>query len=175
MRRRQDPKCFAAIISIASRDAAKTLGVLRTMRPPYDMESATRICVTMPRMATNTRARKTFGASAERVAALHLEQHGYRILARNVRTRYGEIDLIAEDADGIAFVEVKARRGRAYGAPEEALTPRKQLKLVQLADAFIAAHEMFSDKAWRIDVVALELDQNGKLVRLELVKNAVQM
>src|SRR5581483_956026 len=122
-----------------------------------------------------TRARKNFGDSAERVAALHLEQHGYQILARNVRTRYGEIDLVAQDADGIAFVEVKARRGREHGAPEEALTPRKQLKLVQLGDAFIAENDMFADQAWRIDVVAVELDREGKLIRIEIIKNAVQM
>lgn len=128
----------------------------------------------MPRMAVS-RARKEFGDSAERVAALYLEQNGYRILARNVRTRYGEIDIIAEDADGIAFVEVKARRTRKYGAPEEALTPRKQLKLVQLADAFIAENEMFADRAWRIDVAAIELDTSGKLIRTEIIKNAVQM
>ncbi len=121
------------------------------------------------------RAHKNFGDSAERVAALHLEQNGYRLLARNVRTRYGEIDLIAEDKDGIAFVEVKARRTRAHGAPEEALTPRKQLKLVQLADAFIAEHELFQDKAWRIDLVAVELDKTGKLIRVEVIKNAVQL
>lgn len=126
-------------------------------------------------MATPTRARKNFGDSAERLAALHLEQNGYRILARNVRTRYGEIDLIAEDRDGIAFVEVKARRGQSHGAPEEALTPRKQLKLVQLGDAFIAENQIYADRAWRIDVVAVELDKTGKLIRLELIRNAVQM
>lgn len=134
-------------------------------------------------MNPNPRARKNFGASAERVAALRLEQNGYNILARNVRTRYGEIDLIAEDADGIAFVEVKARRGRGYGAPEEALTPRKQLKLIQLAEAFIAENENvilngvknLSNKSWRIDVVAIELDKSGKLIRLDIIKNAVQM
>lgn len=126
-------------------------------------------------MAANTRARKNFGDSAERIAALQLEQNGYRILARNVRTRYGEIDLVAQDADGIAFVEVKARRTRNHGAPEEALTPRKQLKLVQLGDAFIADHELFHDKAWRIDVVAIELDKTGKLIRVEIIKNAAQM
>ncbi len=126
-------------------------------------------------MATTSRARKNFGDSAERVAALHLEQNGYRVIARNVRTRHGEIDIIAEDNDGLAFVEVKARRTRKYGAPEEALTPRKQLKLVQLADSFIAANEMFAEKAWRIDVVAIELDKTGKLIRLEVIKNAVEM
>jgi putative endonuclease len=82
---------------------------------------------------------------------------------------------VAEDADGVAFVEVKARRTRSYGAPEEALTPRKQLKLVQLGDAFIAENDVFADKAWRIDVVAIELDKAGKLVRVEVIKNAVQM
>lgn len=106
---------------------------------------------------------------------MHLEQNGYRVLARNVRTRYGEIDIVAQDADGIAFVEVKARRTRAHGAPEEALTPRKQLKLVQLGDAFIAENKPYQDKAWRIDVVAVELDREGKLIRLEVIKNAVQM
>lgn len=122
-----------------------------------------------------SRARKNFGDSAERVAALHLEQQGYRILARNVRTRAGELDLIAEDADGLAFVEVKARRGRAYGAPEEAITPRKQLQLVKLADAFIAEHQVYADRPWRIDVVAIELDRAGKLARIEIIKNAVAL
>jgi putative endonuclease len=126
-------------------------------------------------VATNSNARKDFGDSAERVAALHLEQNGYRIVARNVRTRYGEIDLVAEDRDGLAFVEVKARRGRGHGAPEEALTPRKQLKLVQLASAFVSENELFSNYAWRIDVVAVELDRAGKLTRVEIIKNAVQV
>lgn len=126
-------------------------------------------------MALDTRARKNFGDSAERVAALHLEQNGYQIIARNVRTRYGEIDLVAQDADGLAFVEVKARRGRSHGAPEEAVTPRKQLKLVQLGDAFVAENEAFANHAWRIDVVAVELDRAGKLIRVEIIKNAVQM
>lgn len=126
-------------------------------------------------MPATTRARKNFGDSAERVAALHLEQHGYRILARNVRTRAGEIDIIAEDADGLAFVEVKARSGTGYGAPEEAITPRKQLQLVKLADAFVAEHAIYQDRPWRIDVVAVELDRTGKLIRLNLIKNAVQI
>lgn len=126
-------------------------------------------------MSPFSRARKNFGDSAERVAALHLEQNGYRILARNVRTRAGELDLIAEDADGLAFVEVKARRGRNYGAPEEAITPRKQLQLVKLADAFIAEHQIYAERPWRIDVVAVELDHAGKLIRVDVIKNAVEM
>src|SRR5512142_907295 len=110
-------------------------------------------------MSENTRARKNLGDSTERVAALYLEQHGCRILARNVRTREGEIDLIAEDADGLAFVEVKARRGTTFGTPEEAITPRKQLQLVRLAEAFMANEPSLANRAWRIDVVAIQLDR----------------
>jgi len=126
-------------------------------------------------VSTITRARKNFGDSAERVAALYLEQRGYNILARNVRTRAGEIDIVAEDADGLAFVEVKARRGTTHGAPEEAITPRKQLQLVNLADAFMAEQAAFTGKAWRIDVVVMELDRAGKVARIELIRNAVQL
>lgn len=124
-------------------------------------------------MSDDTRARKNFGDSAERVAALFLQARGYKIIARNWRTRAGEIDLVAEDVEGLAFVEVKARRGAAYGAPEEALTPRKQLRLVHLADVFIARHPALANKSWRIDVVAIELDRGGKVIRIEVIKNAV--
>ncbi len=126
-------------------------------------------------MSFTSRARKNLGDSAERVAALYLEQHGYSILARNVRTRAGEIDLVAKDAHGLAFVEVKARRGAAYGRPEEAVTPRKQIQLVNLADAFLAEQPEFAGSPWRIDVVAVELDRAGKIVRVELFKYAVQV
>lgn len=126
-------------------------------------------------MSPVSRARKEFGDSAERVAALYLEQHGFKIIARNVRTRQGEIDLVAQDAQGLAFVEVKARRGAAYGVPEEAITPRKQIRLVNLADAFLSEQKEFAGFPWRIDVVAIELDRAGRVVRIDHIKNAVQM
>jgi putative endonuclease len=126
-------------------------------------------------MSPSSRARKTLGDSAERVAALYLEQHGHKILARNVRTRAGEIDLIAEDGAELAFVEVKARRGTAYGTPEEAITPRKQIRLANLADAFMAQQPEFAGRPWRIDVVAIQLDRAGKIVRINHIKNAVTL
>lgn len=126
-------------------------------------------------MTQPPRARKNLGDSAERVAAMYLEQHGCTILARNVRTRAGEIDLIARDGEEIAFVEVKARRGTTYGAPEEAITPRKQIQLVNLAEAFMAQQTEFVDRPWRIDVVAIQLDRAGKVVRLNHVKHAVML
>src|SRR5712691_11634711 len=97
-----------------------------------------------------SRARKNLGDSGERVAALFLEQRGYKILERNFWTRGGEIDLIAEDADGIAFVEVRARRGDAMGAPEESLTPRKRARLIAMAHEFLSRRAEFAEPAWRI-------------------------
>lgn len=121
-----------------------------------------------------TRARKNLGDSGERLAALFLEQRGYTIITRNFRTRAGEMDLIAQDADGLAFVEVRTRRGDQMGTPEESLTPRKRARLIQVAQEFLATHNEYADSAWRIDLVAIELDRAGKIVRMDVIKSAVE-
>ncbi len=115
--------------------------------------------------------RKRLGAWGERIAATHLEAAGYHIVARNWRCRQGEIDLVARAGKMLVFVEVKTRRGRRMGAPEEALTPRKTRKLIQLAQLYLAEYDL--DVAWRIDLVAVELDKTGKLLRCEHIPNAV--
>ena len=125
-------------------------------------------------MTKTSRARKNLGDSGERVAAMFLEQRGYRILARNFRTRVGEMDLIAEDADGLAFVEVRTRRGDALGSPEESLTPRKRARLLTVAQEFLQGHEECADRAWRIDLVAIELDRAGRIARMDVIKGAVE-
>jgi len=126
-------------------------------------------------MANRTRAHKNLGDSTERVAALYLEEQGCRIIGRNVRIRQGEIDLIAQDAGGLAFIEVKARRGTAFGTPEEAITPRKQIRMVALAEAFLSRQPEFEGHPWRIDVIAIQLDRSGKVIRINHIKNAVQL
>ena len=116
-------------------------------------------------MPVTTRARKNFGDSAERLAALHLEQQGYRILAATSARATAKLTLSPKMPPGLPLSKSKRAGVRVHGAPEEAITPRKQLKLVQLGDAFIAENEIFHDRAWRIDVVAVELDRTGKLIR----------
>lgn len=115
--------------------------------------------------------RKQLGAWGESVAATRLEAEGYRIVTRNWRCRQGEIDLIAQAGEILVFVEVKTRRGRSMGTPEEALTPQKSQKLIQLAQLYLAEHDL--DVDWRIDLVAVELDTSGKLLRCEHIPNAV--
>ena len=118
-----------------------------------------------------TTSRKKLGEWGESVAAIHLQAKGYEIIKRNWRTSLGEIDIVARKEDGYIFVEVKTRRGRGMGSPEEGLTRKKSKKLVNLALIYMAEIELDTD--WRIDLVAVELDKSGKLIRCEHIPNAV--
>ncbi len=127
--------------------------------------------------ATNNRkkpdtARQGLGRTGERLAAEELSRRGYHILEKNFRCSYGEIDLVAEDAQDLIFVEVKTRRGSAYGLPEEAVTLRKQRKIVQVASYYLDLHTC-SERSWRIDVVAVQLDRGGKPEEIRVYQHAV--
>lgn len=90
-------------------------------------------------------------------AARALRACGYRILARRWRIPAGEIDLIAEDADGYAFIEVKTRWGSHFGQPEESVTPRKLAHLHRAAERWLLAQVGDAPVAWRVDVVAVAM------------------
>ena len=117
-------------------------------------------------------ARQGLGRTGERLAAEELSRRGYHILEKNFRCSYGEIDLVAEDAQDLIFVEVKTRRGSAYGLPEEAVTLRKQRKIVQVASYYLDLHTC-SERSWRIDVVAVQLDRGGKPEEIRVYQHAV--
>lgn len=117
-------------------------------------------------------SRRRLGQWGENVAALQLEAKGLVLIERNWRCRDGEIDLVARDGEVVVFVEVKTRRGREFGAPEEALTSRKAQKLMHLGQLYMAEHEM-DDVNWRIDLVAVELDGRGRLLRCDHIPDAV--
>ena len=104
--------------------------------------------------------RSKLGAQGESIAAAHLEASGLRIIERNFRTRYGEVDLVAEDGDAIVFVEVKTRRGSAYGSPEESVTPKKRERLVTTAETYLQQHGLEQSHR-RVDVVGIVLRPNG--------------
>jgi len=116
--------------------------------------------------------RKKLGAWGEDLAAQKLEGDGYEILHRNWRCARGEIDLVARAGETLVFVEVKTRRGRNMGAPEAGLTTYKANKLLQLGELYVQQHKL-ADLNWRIDLVAVELDPRGKLLRCEHIPNAV--
>jgi len=96
------------------------------------------------------------GKIGEDLSASYLQKQGYRILARNYKARYGEIDIVAVKDAVLVFIEVKTRSDDSFGAPEEAVTPRKLREVVQTAEYFKLAHADLPD-AMRIDVIGIQL------------------
>jgi putative endonuclease len=113
------------------------------------------------------------GASAEALAASLLERQGYRLLARNYRCAVGELDLVARDGSEIVFVEVRARQVGSMVGPEESITARKQQRVLRAAEHYLSTQGMH-DAAWRVDVVAVEVDRAGRVVRAEHLRSVVQ-
>lgn len=124
-----------------------------------------------------TRPTDRLGRSGERLAADYLQGRGYELVARNVRRREGEVDLIALDGavEGgtLVFVEVKLRRPGQAGRAIEALSPAKQRRLRDLALAYAAEHPELPEQQ-RIDVVAIDLGEDGSVASFEHVVNAVE-
>ena len=82
------------------------------------------------------RAQLPLGPRGERAAEKYLRRDGYRIVARNFRAAGAEIDIVAMDGETLVFVEVKTRRSREAGAPEEAVDERKQKQIRRAAEIF---------------------------------------
>lgn len=113
-----------------------------------------------------SQSRQELGRWGEAHAAEYLVDQGYTIVARNERTPYGEIDLVAQKVSGptaesresqelLVFVEVKTRTSQSFGYPEEAVTPRKQINLISAAQHYLQEHPDLN-LDWRIDVISIE-------------------
>lgn len=99
---------------------------------------------------------RSTGLWGESLAADYLASNGYDILERNVRTPYGEIDLVTRQASVTVFVEVKTRRSTRYGNPEESITAAKRLHLLSAIESYLQIHPEL-DGEWRVDVIALQI------------------
>lgn len=123
-------------------------------------------------LAPGPNPRRAFGDLGERLALQHLRANNYRIRETNYRVgAAGEIDIIAEQDATIVFIEVKARRGSRMGTATEAVTPRKQQRLIALAEAYAAEYSL--DVGLRIDVIAIDFAPDGRLLSLKHYENAV--
>ncbi len=109
----------------------------------------------------------TLGQQGEEIARRYLRSHGYRIVARNWRCRFGEIDLIARDGETLAFIEVKTRTGTGFGGAEGAVTPHKRARLIATARQYMS--EIGAEIAMRFDVVAITAG------RVKLYKDAFRV
>lgn len=108
-------------------------------------------------VAAVTLDRQRCGRDGEARAAAFLEARGVTILARNVRSHAGEIDLVALDGTTLVFCEIRTRRSRAQGGALESVTPAKQRQVVRVAEHFLARHPRLAACPIRFDVVAIDL------------------
>jgi putative endonuclease len=114
-----------------------------------------------------SRTRVKLGQQGENLAAEELVRSGYEIVARNWRCQIGEVDIVARRDDVVHFFEVRTRRGREYGTPEESVTPAKRQRMIDVALTYLGEHGL-TDTDWRVGFVAVELDRAGQLARLEV-------
>lgn len=114
-----------------------------------------------------------FGRSSEDAAAVFLRNKGYKILRTNYRVKFGEIDIIAEEASAICFIEVKSRVDCSLGHPKEALTPRKQDKISRAALAYLKENRLLNHSA-RFDVLSI-IKGGDNQIDFELIKDAFEL
>jgi putative endonuclease len=126
--------------------------------------------------------RQSFGKWGEAYAVKYLSEKGYTIMARNVHTPYGELDIIArqtsrspketraEDEPMIVFVEVKTRSSKKFGLPEEAITNRKQEHLLNAAQFYLMENPQIEGD-WRVDVIAIQRSAEMNEPALEHFEN----
>lgn len=113
-------------------------------------------------------ARQDLGAFGERLAVARLEAEGMTIIAQNVRTKAGEIDIVAQDGWDVVFVEVRTRRG-APGASGESLDGRKVTRMWQCALEYCEREEIAPVRA-RVDAVLVELEAGGRVSAIDHIK-----
>lgn len=111
------------------------------------------------------------GKRGEDIAVAHLKKKGYEILERNYRCLFGEVDIIAKDADTIVFVEVKSRRSERFGEPQMAVGLEKQRKLSRISWKYLEEKRLYPCNA-RFDVVAVKILPEGE--NIELIQNAFE-
>ena len=117
--------------------------------------------------------RQQVGKLGEKAAQKFLKRRGYRIRETGFRCRRGEIDIIAQQKDYLVFVEVRSKSNLDFGTPEESITQAKKEKLIASALTYTTTHQHIPS-LWRIDFIAVELDDKGKIKRIELIENAIE-
>jgi len=116
-------------------------------------------------------SRRATGINGEEAAARFLARSGYAIVDRNVRTRAGEIDLVARDGATLVFVEVKTRRDMEGDPPQAAVNTRKQSRLGRLAQGYLKLKRIRHTPC-RFDVVSVIFNDGGDVKAIRHIPNA---
>jgi len=116
-------------------------------------------------------AKRRLGDFGEAEARRYLEAEGWEWLAANWICPHGELDLVMRDGDEVVFVEVKTRRGEGSGRAEEGVSPAKLRRVFLAAELFLQQGGGFDDLIWRVDLLALTLNDSGAIQRVTHVEN----
>jgi putative endonuclease len=118
--------------------------------------------------------RHRLGRRGEQLAADHLVRRGYRIIERNYRTRWGELDIVAYDGTTLAFCEVKTRRmASVQRDPLESVRPNKRARIRKMASRWLVERtDRPRADELRFDAIGVTFDLSGRLVRLEHLEGA---
>ncbi|MCJ7736383.1 MAG: YraN family protein [Anaerolineae bacterium] len=114
-----------------------------------------------------SRRRVRLGRQGEDLAVRELVRRGYQLVERNWRCQTGEVDIVARRGDALVFYEVRTRRGTECGTPEESVTFVKKQRMIDVALAYLGAHDI-DDVDWSVGLVAIEMDRAGHTSRLEV-------
>ncbi len=126
--------------------------------------------------------RKQLGNAGEAMALRALQEAGLTVVERNWRCKEGEIDIVAQEmapdyvhggevSRWLVLVEVRTRRGHAFGTALESITPRKVAKMRQVAHRYVQEQEWAGP--WRIDVIGIQMDGQGRLLAIDHIRHAV--
>ncbi len=114
------------------------------------------------------------GRRGEGEAVRFLKKSGYRIIARNLRAKFGEIDVVAQDGPTLCFVEIKTRSSIRFGFPEEAVTAQKRQRLVRLASWYLQSRPSAQPRPVRFDVLSILTGPGNEAARIRLIKGAFE-
>jgi putative endonuclease len=115
---------------------------------------------------------QTIGKIGEQLAVNFLKVSGIKIITRNYRTEYGEIDIIGLDEKDLVFFEVKTRSTKTFGEPEIAVTENKLRHMINSALTYM--QKFGEDENWRIDVIAVSLNKSNQENDIHWIKNVTE-
>jgi len=120
-----------------------------------------------------TIAKIKLGKTGEALALSYLQKQGYKIIEKNFRTKYGEIDIVGDDKGCISFVEVRSSNNTRFDSPEYSIDRTKQDKLARMALSYIKRGHL-EDRDCRFDVVCIE-EVDSKSPKIRLIRNAFEL
>ena len=115
----------------------------------------------------------TIGKLGEDIAVKYLENHDYKILSRNYRKPWGEIDIVAQQSDELVFVEVKTQNQGFEWRPEENVTRHKKRQLSKIINTYLKERKVYGETNFRVYVLGIIINQDTQAAQIEHIQNII--